>query len=255
MSVHTVAYYKSVLSAGTLQAITPVPDPTVTINGNDIQVPGTYNKVTRIGSIAGTHQGKQVELQSPSLRELYFPEFFPGELVATFDDPFSFTDLDNSPLQLVTNEGLDFYSDAGGDDTTAQGVYGIVFLTDSPIVKASGKMRTIRASAAIQQAVNAWASGQLTFDQTLPVGTYDVVGLRAEAAGLVAARLIFIGASGITRPGVLCQSSANKIGVPHFRNGNFGIFGTFDSTTPPSIEVLGGTATAQEVYLDLVKRS
>lgn len=255
MSVHTVAYTDSVLSSGTLAAITPVPDPTVTINSKNIQVPAAYNKVTRVASIAGTNAGSQVELQSPSLRELYFPEFFPGELLATFDNPEDFADLDDSPLQLVTNEGLEFFTNAGGNGTVAQQVYGVVFLTDAPIVKSAGKFRTIRGTLAISASATAWVSGQITFDQTLPVGTYDVVGMRVEAAGLVVARLIFTGASGISRPGVLCQSSANKIGQRKFRNGNFGVFGTFDSTTPPSVEVLGGTSSSQVVYLDLVKRS
>jgi len=254
MSIHTVAYYESVTTAGTLQAITPVSDPTVTINSNAIQVPANYNKVTRVGSVTGSNQGTQVELQSPSLRELYFPDLFVGNLSTTFDNPFDFADLDMSPLQLITNEGLEYYSDAGGDGSTAQAVYGIVFFTDAPIVKATGKERTIRGTLAASASASAWASSQITFGQTIPVGNYDVVGMRVEGAGLVAARLVFVGPSGITRPGCLGNSDANAIGQPAFRHGNFGVLGTFNSTTPPSVEVLGGSTSAQVIYLDLIKR-
>ena len=38
-----------------------------------------------------------------------------------------------------------------------------------------------------------------------------------------------------------------------FRLGNLGVWGEFKNTTPPSVDVLGVTDTAQVVILDLIK--
>ena len=86
-------------------------------------------------------------------------------------------------------------------------------------------------------------------------GTYDIVGMRVDASGLVAARLIFIGPSAITRPGIFCTDVPNRENIPHFRFGMNGLFGTFDTTTPPSLEIVGGTSSAQTIIFDLIKRS
>lgn len=249
---HTVAYHGTV-TAGTQIQLTPVPDSTLTINGNDIQVPSQYNKVVRAGvSPAGTGSN-YFELESPSLRGLYFPEFAQKAVGPSFPNERDFEDLEGAPLQLVTNEGLSVYSDVG--PAAAGDAYAVLFLSDSVLAKATGNYRTIRATASIQAAVDAWASGALTFDQTLPVGQYDIVGMRVEGTGLIAARLIFIGLPSGIRPGVLAQNASTDKGQFQFRRGNAGVFGSFPETNPPSLEVLGGTAASQVVYLDLIKRS
>lgn len=255
MAEHVVAYYKSVLSSGTLQPLVPVPDPTITINVDDIQVPLQYSNICRVGHIPGTNAGTHIELQSPSLRSMWFPEAQAGPLSATFEEPSSYQNYDSGPLQLVSNEGLEFWSDAGGNGTVAQNVYGIVIFCDTPPAQANGNYRTLRGTLAATAALGSWNASAITFDQSLPVGTYDIVGMRVSAAGLVAARIIFIGASAITRPGVLCQASENSIGLPDFRAGKNGVYGTFASTNIPSVEVLGGTSTSQDIELDLIKRS
>jgi hypothetical protein len=249
---HTVAYHGTV-TPGTQIELTPVPDSTLTINGNDIQVPSTYNKLVRAGASPGDTGSKYFEFESPSLRGLYFPQLPKFAAGPGFPNERDFEDFEGSPLQLVTNEGLSVYSDIG--PTGGGDAYVVTFLSDSPLAKASGNFRTIRATASIQAAVDAWVSGAITFDQTLPVGQYDIVGMRVEGTGLVAARLIFIGLPSGIRPGVLCQDAAGQKGQYQFRHGYAGVFGSFPETNPPSLEVLGGTASAQVLYLDLIKRS
>lgn len=255
MSQHAVAYYKSILSVGTLQQLTPVPDPTVTIDGNDLNVPATYNQLVKALHLPGNANASRAQLQSPSLRALFFPDLSPYAAANNDDFPGLAVNLSDNPIQLVTNEGLEFWSDGGGNGTSAANVYGLAFLSDGALVKSGGKMFTVRATTAIQAALAAYAAGALTFDQTLPVGTYDILGMRVEALGCVLGRLIFIGSSAITRPGVPGCSAAGVAGDTLFRYGNSGILGTFISTNPPSLEILGGTTTAQVVYLDLIKRA
>lgn len=251
MPVHQVAYSDTVAAQGTLTALTPVPDPTVNIDGSNLQIPDKYNMLLAAASLGQAGSGAtQARLESPSLREVFFPSITPLGDAANFGG-FSFVyALPDSPLPLKTNEGLQFKTNGGGAGPLRQ--WGLAWLTDNAIQVAKGPWFTMRATAAVAGSLSAWANGPLTFDQSLPVGNYDIIGMRCEAATLIAARLIFIGASAITRPGVPGMANEQSRELPQFRFGNMGVYGTFNSTTPPSLEVLGGTGGAQVVYLDLV---
>lgn len=101
-------------------------------------------------------------------------------------------------------------------------------------------------------AANVWTNGPITFDDSLPVGHYQVVGFRAESAGLVAARLVFKGYG--WRPACLGNVSPQQFGSDVFRNGNMGVWGEFDSINPPTVDFLSNSAdTAEYGILDLLK--
>ena len=70
MAIHTIAYGQSVLTAGTLQAITPIPDATVTENGKLVYVPAKYNKVVAAGASSTATALTQAQPHAPSLREM-----------------------------------------------------------------------------------------------------------------------------------------------------------------------------------------
>lgn len=255
MPLHLVAFAQSVLSSGTFQAINPVPDPTVNIQNPNLLVPDKYNQLASAAALVkGNSVGTKAQFQSPSLRELFFPTIDPIILGSTFDGITDFWDQRDQPLPLVTNEGLNFFNDGGGNGTTAQDVYGIAILTDAKIAPASGVTFSMRATSAAALVARTFVNAPLVFDQNLPVGNYDIIGMRAQGTGLVAARLVFIGPSSITRPGVPAQLGPSSEMVPMFRNGQAGLFGTFYSLTPPSVDCLGDTGTAQQFIFDLVKR-
>lgn len=252
---HTVAFSQNNTSVNVGGLVTPVVDPTVTINGNNLLVPDKVNQV--VAAVAwNTNAGAltKAQLQSPSLREVFFPSLTPLILQATPDSvPFVY-ECQDTPIPLSTNEGLNYFSNATNATSTGQ-QGALVFLGDGPIQPiAKSKVFTMRFTTAIQQAVNVWVSGAMTLDQTLPVGNYDVVGMRVEAAGLLAARLIFIGASAVVRPGCPGNASDATNDLYSFRMGRMGVWGSFYSLTPPSLEVLGGTAASQTGYIDLVPR-
>lgn len=255
MSQHIIAFRSNVLTAGTLQAIGPVPDATVTIGSANVYVPAKYNKVLYAAGWNDNANQTRQQLRAPSLRELFYPEITPYDDRNSFLGGNFFSDFAENPIQLETNEGLNFFSDGGGDGTTAQGVQGIVILGDASPAVQKGKIMSMYATTAIAASNTAWANGAITFDQTLPVGKYDIVGMRVNAASALAARLIFIGASAITRPGVFCTDTVFREDFPRFRMGNNGLLGTFDTTNPPSLEIFGGSTTSQTLVLDLIKRS
>lgn len=252
---HTVAFSMALTTTNVGTLVTPVVDPTVTITGNNLLIPDKLNMF--FGAIPFTTTGTApttAQIQTPSLRETFFPTLSPAIAQATPDVNAFIPDQFDSPIQLKTAEGMNYQSDALS--TTTAGQQGaIVFLADgkrNPAVNSS--IFTIRATAAITQVANSWVNGVLTFGQSLPVGNYDVVGMRVEAAGLLAARLVFVGPSAIVRPGCPGNASGTTRDVIDFRRGRLGVWGTFYSVTPPSLEVLGATGTSQVVYLDLVPR-
>jgi len=254
MTVHMIGFSESVLSAGTLQAIAPMPDPTITVNDDEAYVPDKYNQLVLAAAIVRTNAITRAQFRAPSLREMVYPEVSPQVIGANFDDPGECADFRQSPIQLVTNEGLEFWSDGGGDGTTAATVSAFAWLSDGKISSQAGKIFPVRATASIGLSSGKWVSGPLEWDQSLPVGTYDIVGMRAEGAGLLAARLVFIGDSAVTRPGCVGVSSSDERGGELFRMGAMGVFGTFSSITPPSVECTGTGGSSQSFIFDLVKR-
>ena len=136
----------------------------------------------------------------------------------------------------------------------AEQEYGLVWLTDGPAQPVTGEIFTVRSTNASTLTAAAWTNGALTFSQTLPKGRYRVVGMRAQSAGLVAARLVFIGYP--WRPGVVGTDSAGDAAPDIFRAGRLGSWGEFDHNTPPSVDFLSVSAdTSQIVHLDLQKVS
>jgi hypothetical protein len=154
------------------------------------------------------------------------------------------------PRELDANEGLEFVTNT--DAGAAIELHGLVWLGDGPVQPAKGKIFTTRCTAAITAVNTGWTAGQLTFAERLPYANYDVVGMRALGADGTAARLVFPGQA--FRPGVPLEQSEAILEPSWFRYGKAGVFGTFDLNQPPTLEVFGGAATAQVVYLDLIKR-
>lgn len=247
--MHTIAYELSGSEAA-LTALTPVPDGTIRVSGNDFFVPPKMGNIlwaaAEINSAAAT---LRAQIQSPSLRATVNLDISPiinGLVAPTMP---GYVDATMSPYPLVELEPLDVFVQNGAAVMNRA----ILTLGDGPTKPTSGKMYTVRATASITLATATWANGALTFSQTLPAGNYQVVGLRVISANGVAARLFFVGSA--FRPGVLVMTvEANTIGG-FARNGSLGVWDQFNNVVPPSLDVLGVTDTAQIVYLDLIKVS
>jgi hypothetical protein len=139
------------------------------------------------------------------------------------------------------------------DDAAAQDHYGLVWLGDGPIQPVEGKIFTVRATAAIAQAAGVWRNGVLTFSEQLPVTRYQVVGMNVLAASGAAGRLIFPDSQ--YRPGTTVDGTTQAIVDRYmWRAGAAGVFGEFHVNQPPQLEMFAGTATAQTVYLDLIRK-
>lgn len=249
MPFHVLGYETSASEAA-LTNITPIPDGVAAIQGNDIFVPKDVPNIifanAAINSAAAT---LRAQIVSPSLRAVVPVDVSPITNGLIQASPPLIVPYNVSPLPLVPFEPLDVAVQNGA------AVMNRAFLTlsDKATTPTSGKIYTVRATAGITELTATWANGSLTFQTTLPAGNYNVVGMRVVAANAMYARLFFKGS--FYRPGAPAIALEGNNEWPYFRAGNIGVWDSFNNVTPPSLDVMGVTDTAQIVYLDLIKTS
>lgn len=247
MPMHSVGYELSGSEAA-LTAITPIPDGTIQIQTNDILVPAGMNNVcwaaAMINSAAAT---LRAQLTSPGLKALFPIDISPIVNGLVFGSIPRGLRLGSGPLALVPAEPLDVLVQNGA------AVMNRAFLNfcDGPVKPVGGKIYTIRATAAASLVTASWVNGALTFSTSLPAGNYQVVGMRAWSANGVWARLFFKGST--WRPGCPMLNAEDNNEWPDFRFGNYGVWDQFNNVTPPSVDFMGITDSAEVVYLDLIK--
>jgi len=247
MGFTLIGYSASQDTSGALTTTAALADPHVRVSGNDVSVPAEYNYVAGVYAIGATMT--RAALVSPSIRRRYPFEIFPIDAAATPTDPWHFHDVAQSVIALDADESLNFqFAESGAG---AQRGSGLVWLSDGPISPdTSGEFFTIRATGTTTLSTYAWTNCALTFNDTLPAGTYDIVGMHAFSTGAIAARLVI--PQYAWRPGVICSTGVNVYSGEKFRYGNFGVFGSFSHMTPPTVDFLSSSAdTSQTVYLDL----
>lgn len=248
MAFSLVAYSQSIDEGGVLTEIDPASDVIVSISGKNIFVP-LLNRLLGVWVGLGS-TGVQAYLDAPSLRRLILQDVSPLELALAPSDVPALSWYGANPIALETNEGLKLLTQA--DPATAERRIGLVWLGDAGLVPVGGDIRTIRATSAITATVGAWTNGPMTFRQTLPVGTYRVVGASVIGANICGFRFVPIGVA--QRPGGLGQPTADAKVAQGQRFGGWGAWFDFHSTTPPTLDILtSGASSSQIIYIDLIK--
>lgn len=247
MAIHMIGYETSASDAA-LTAITPIPDPTLRVTGNDFLVPPQLpNIVLGAGMINSVAATLRMQVQSPSLRATLNFDISPINNGLVFGSLPRLNRLWQTPLPLVGGEPLDVFVQNGAAVMNRA----FLMLSDGPVAPITGKIYTVRATGAASLVTASWVNTVLTFGQTLPYGTYNLVGFRAWSANGVAARIFFVGYP--WRPGVPMLNAEDNNEWGDFRFGNIGTWGQFVNTVPPTIDVMGITDTAQTFFLDLIK--
>jgi len=248
---HLAAFYQSVNPAGALTKIEAIPDQALRTDGNDLVVPTAIPNLIAEAALSAATGPAYAQVSSPSLRQLANQDIDPIVAGVVFGSNPPVQEHFRLPRPLKGNESLNFSILATGG--AAEANYGLVWLSDGALQQVQGNTFSLRATGAAALAAGQWVNTPLTFEETLPAGTYNVVGLRATGANLVCARLVFVG--GAFRPGV---PAVNAVGQREFRQarfGSMGSFGVFDVNQPPTLDCLGVTDTAQTVIMDLIKVS
>jgi len=223
-------------------------------DGDDLIVPD-FSNVVAIATGIPSGSTERARLDSPSLRRLGLFELGPHNGGADADaepgSPPALLDLRRSPLGLVAGERLQ--GEADYDTTAAQLAWIMLWFNQGPIDPIDPQdVFTVRATNGSTLVVDVWTNGALTLAENLPVGRYGIVGMRAQSAGLVAARLVF--GDQVERPGVLACDDLNDLGWEGFRYGGMGQLGEFEQSRQPTVDFLSCSAdTAQVVHLDLVQ--
>lgn len=249
--MHLAAYYESVDPAGALTKISAVADQAIRTDGNDVVVPSDLANLVFEAALSAATGPSYAQVQSPSLRQLANQDVQPIISGVVFGGNPPVQPHFNSPRALKGNESVNFTVSATGGAAAAN--YGLIILSNGAVTPQTGNMFTVRASATAALSAGVWVNSGLTFDETLPAGTYNVVGMRAEGTNLVAARLVFVGSG--YRPGVPAVNTAAQRDFRDGRYGMMGSFGVFDVNQPPTVDCLGVTDTAQTIVLDLIKVS
>jgi len=250
------AWQESIDPAGVFSALNAVPDQHLTVAGDNIQVP-TLNRIIAAAAGVETTAAQQARITAPSRRVLALQRVAPTQGNAAASsvpaDPHRVMDLRRSPLQLVTGEQVNF--ELNSNPAAAAIQWGVVWFADGPTEPLEGPIFTIRADATTVLVANTWTNGAFIFSENLPRGRYQVVGFRAQSTGLVAARLVFVGAGASGwRPGSLGTNNDRHLEHMMFRNGQLGVWGEFEDIEPPTVDYLSVSADAAEVlYLDLVQ--
>jgi len=250
--MHTVIAYQEVKPVDTTPlAITGVPDQHMRVDDTVIYM-ADINQI--IGVFCCGHTTlTDAYLASPSLRRLANYAIAPIHSGSPPLGDASFILHPDSPLPLETNEGLEAILTASATVTTVASTV-VVFLSDGPVALVSGEIFHVRATATIAATVDVWANAEMTFDDTLPVGAYQIVGARAYVTDGVAFRFVPIGEA--YRPGGICSNTLALKTHNLQRNGGLGVWCEFNQITPPSIEVLvdeGASSNDVVIHLDLIK--
>lgn len=188
-------------------------------------------------------------LTAPSLEDIGGLNIEPVCTDGQFGAPPELTVFPLAPLRLEPNEFVRAFvqSTPGG----AVRHFVLAWFSDSILLPLNEAAFTVAATASIAQQNFRWMSGPITFEQSLPVGRYVVLGMRCRALTGIAARLIFRGQLG--RPGGPIVSAVTEPDDERFRRGNMGVWGSFLQEDPPLLDVYHGTAVAQDIILDLVR--
>ncbi len=195
----------------------------------------------------------RARINTPHLRTISLPYINPFQRAAAPPALPNIADFRGNPLDILAIDqiGIEESNDlAMGNENTYAGLW----MYPGDMNAAPGPSYTLRGTAALTLTVGTWVAGAITLDQTLPAGTYEVVGMECICNDGVFARLAF--PNQVPRPGVVCRPTiAAQAWANMFRFGQAGKFGSFLTYAPPQLEVLGLAAGAEtpEVYLDVVK--
>lgn len=158
-------------------------------------------------------------------------------------------------LPLDPNEQLQFENNSA--IAVAEEQAGYAWLADARITPVEGQIRTIRfvIATTINSVIHGWVNAEIDFVDDLPIGTYDIVGGGLFGTSLRVYRFVPIGAH--HRPGGPCALT-NEQGLEHtFRFGDMGVWLTFETVRPPSIDVSTSAIVAlkdTEGFIDVIPR-
>lgn len=245
-----VAFSESQAADAALNKISAVSDQHIKVSGTQITVGKLNQLVGEIACIGAT--GTEARLVSPSLRRINPFYIQPLDIALVPSDVPGAMIHPDSPVPLDTNEALE--AEEAGAVAVARQVTVGVLLADGPIAPVTGQIFTINAEVTIVLVAGAWAFAEISFPDSLPVGSYSVLGARIVAPSGVLFRFVPVGEA--HRPGGIVAQAVGNHDPWEQRLGRMGEWFRFDMIQPPGIEILSSAAVASttyQLYIDAVK--
>ena len=220
MAFHTGAFAENIDSANAFANIAAVADDRLFTQGDDMRVPELNRLIAAAGGADAVVQPR-MRLSSPTLDEMTRYEISPlnsqDAAGVEPDSPQKVDDMRINPLLLGVDEILQ--CELLNNPAAVQDQWAVLWFADgSPTPETQGRQFTVRATGTTTLVDITWTSVTVTLDDNLPPGNYNVVGLRPESLGCVAARYIFR-TGAFFRPGALGVDTVIDIQHPMFRHG------------------------------------
>lgn len=247
MPFHTIAWRESLADA-TATDVDPVPDSIMLVqNGHFVP----QSDMNILWAYFGAATPNRARLISPAFRQLSTPWIRPVNTDIVPGHRPGVANYIRNPLAIRRLEELQLEGmQTTGGAAVAIGVAAIAASLPGPAP--SGAPIIMRGTGATTVTAGAWSLVTVTWQDSLPTGTYAVVGLQGIGTTMAALRLIF--EDQVERPGVLGCSAADLTPPDFMIDGSLGIFGRFNANRMPNVEVLCNAAdTAQEFYLSFIR--
>lgn len=248
MGYHVLAYQLN--SFGVTNAeMTPLQDPVMAIS-NAHYLP---NRPMRLfgGAFLGANL-TAVRLVTPKTRSVVPPPLYPINATLLPPDRPHIFDRRNNPFGLNAVEEISIQANIGG----AANAYNTVILLagDSIDPTPAGDIYALHGTATTAATANAWSQINVTWDQTIPAGTYTIIGSQHQSTNALAHRWIFRDQGSIYRPGFLSITGLGNMTEPSLYYGGWGAWGTFNTYTYPNLEVLcNGADASHDVTIFMIK--
>lgn len=246
-----VCGYESMTNGVTYQEVNGVIDQSMTLDAAfRFAAPGAWQIMAAYAMGINLTRAR---INAPSFRSKGLPEIYPTNPTADVpsnDGPIS---LGRYGPRFAPQEYFIVEISRGGAD--AQPVTWGLWVGPDVTPAVVGECITYVATASPTIVAGSWVLSQLVFDQQLPAGRYQVVGMGVVCNDCTFARLVFPGLAQF-RPGVVVQDTyGDKPWNQRYRYGEMGSWGEFWHNAPPQMEFLGDTAGAESAvaFLDLVK--
>jgi hypothetical protein len=250
---HLAGWSEDIDPAGLYNLLNAIADTQITWALTNIQVPSLNQIVALAGGAENTAE-PIMRMVAPSLRTRSLFQISPLNTGAAAhiepDTPPKILDLRRTPLVMVPGENVQV--ELNSNPAAVQWQWCFAWFADGPIAPVGGSIFTVRAVGATALVAGTWTNVPLVFDENLPRGRYQIVGMKAISAECQAARLVVPDSR--WRPGVLGCDTVTDVDWKGFRYGNFGVFGEFEDTDALTVDFHSSAADAAEiVYLDLIQ--
>jgi hypothetical protein len=243
---HVVGYTANTFGVNNFD-MAPIPDDIIAIsNGHYLpHMPLQFYG----GWLSGTLMSA-IRLVTPRSRQIVPPPLYPIQGTTLPPDRPHIFDRRNNSFTLNAVEEVSMQVNLGGAANALS--YAIMFWGQSLDPVPTGDIYALHGTATTAAVANTWSTVVVTWDQTIPAGTYTIIGSQHVSTNAIAHRWIF--KNQILRPGFISQTALTNISDPSVYYGGWGSFGSFNTYTYPSVQVLcNGADAAHDITMFMIK--